>query len=159
MMSTGMRTFFHSRVQKNFKSLYQSFVPQKFASVHVWANRCNSKNKFLVRSIQTRLDCMVKPLCPKSAAKTNILQNSDVFCASKVSLICSCDKVLKVAFVRCRWLYFLEGNVSGRTRLIPKEICFETRRTSAFCSRYPGPEPLISTLNTLTRVQHRAYRK
>ena len=72
MMSTGMRTFFQSGVQKNLKSLYQSFVPQKFASAHVCANKYNRKNKFLVRSIQTRLDCVVKPLCPKSAVKINI---------------------------------------------------------------------------------------
>ena len=35
MMSTGMRTFFQSGVQKNLRSLYQSFVPQKFSSAHV----------------------------------------------------------------------------------------------------------------------------
>ena len=43
--------FFQSVVQKNLKSLYQSFVPQKFASAHMCANRYNRKNKFLVRSI------------------------------------------------------------------------------------------------------------
>ena len=59
MISTGMRTFFQSGVRKNFKSLYQSFVPQKFASAHVCANRYNRKNKFLVRCIQTRLDCWI----------------------------------------------------------------------------------------------------
>ena len=51
MMSTGMLSFSQSGVQKNHKSLYQSFVPQKFASVHVCANRYNRKNKFSVRSI------------------------------------------------------------------------------------------------------------
>ena len=35
MMSTGMHTFFQSGVQKNLKSLYRSFVPQKFASPYV----------------------------------------------------------------------------------------------------------------------------
>ena len=44
-----------------------------------------------------------------------LLQNSDVCRVSKVSLFCSCDKVLKVAFVRSRWLYCLKGNVSGNT--------------------------------------------
>ena len=72
-MSTGMCIpFFQSVVQKNLKSLYQSFVPQKFASVHVRANWYNRKNNFLVQSIQTRLDCVVKPLCPKNALKINI---------------------------------------------------------------------------------------
>ena len=45
MMSTGMRTFSQSGVQKNLKSLCQSFVLQKFASAHVCANRYNRKNK------------------------------------------------------------------------------------------------------------------
>ena len=96
MMSTGTRTFFQSGVQKNLKSLYQKIVPQKFASAHVCENRYNRKNKFLLRGIQTRLDWVVKPLCPKSAVKINI------------------------------------GILV---------------------------EPLSSTLNTLTRVQHRAPRK
>ena len=39
-----------------------------------------------------------------------ILQNSDVSRVSKLSLIFSCDKVLKVAFVRCRLLYCLKEN-------------------------------------------------
>ena len=71
MMSTGMRTFFQSGVQKNLKSLYQSFVLQKLASAHVCTDRYNRKNKSVVRSIQTMLDCVVKPLCPKSAVKIN----------------------------------------------------------------------------------------
>ena len=72
MMSTGMRTFCQSGVQKNLKSMCQSFVPQKFPSAHVCANRYNRRNKFLVPSIKNRLDCVVKPLCPKSAMKINI---------------------------------------------------------------------------------------
>ena len=73
MMSTGMCTFFQSGVQKNLKSLYQSFVPQNsLLRMCVCANRYNRKNKFLVRSIQTRLDYVVKPLCPISAVKINI---------------------------------------------------------------------------------------
>ena len=43
MMSTGMRTLFQFGLQKNLKSLYQSFVPQKFASAHVCANRYKRK--------------------------------------------------------------------------------------------------------------------
>ena len=70
MISTDMLTFFQSTIQKNLKSLYQSFIRQKSASAHVCANRMT--NKFLVRSIQTRLDCVVKPLCPKIAMKINI---------------------------------------------------------------------------------------
>ena len=89
VMSTGMRTFFQSGVQKNLKSLYQSFVPQKFASTHVCASRYNKENKFLVRSIQTT-------------------------------------------------------------------VSKERRKDQ---HRYPGTEPLSSTLNTLTRAQHRALRK
>ena len=38
MMSMGMRTFFQSGAQKNLRSLYQSFVLQKFASAHARAN-------------------------------------------------------------------------------------------------------------------------
>ena len=33
----------------------------------------------------------------------------------KNTLICSCDKVMEVAFVSCRWLCCLKGNVSGGT--------------------------------------------
>ena len=50
------------------------------------------------------------------AIKYLLLQNSDVCRVSKVySLICSRDKVLKVAFLRRRWLHCLKGNVSGST--------------------------------------------
>ena len=73
MMSTVCVPFFFS-VWGSDKSqvTVSEFVPQKFASAHVCANRYNRKNKFPVRSFQTRLDCVVKPLCPKSAKKTNI---------------------------------------------------------------------------------------
>ena len=69
---TAMRTIFSVSGSKNLMSLYQSFVPRKFASAHVYANRYNKNNKFLVRNIQTRLDYVVKPLCSKSAVKINI---------------------------------------------------------------------------------------
>ena len=44
----------------------------------------------------------------------NITKFGSVCHVLKVSLICSCDKVLKVAFV-CRWLYCLNGNMNKST--------------------------------------------
>ena len=73
MMSTGMRIIFQSGIQKNLKSLYRGFVPQKFASAQVVQTGITGKQVFSSkRSIQTRLDCVVKPMCPKSAVKINI---------------------------------------------------------------------------------------
>ena len=70
MMSTGVRTLFKSGVQKNLKSLYQCFVPQKFAFAHVCADRYDRKNM-----LKVDLDNVVKLLCPKSDVKINMVQS------------------------------------------------------------------------------------
>ena len=62
MMFTGMRSFFQSRVQKNLKSLYQSFVPQTFASAHVCANRCNRKQQVFSSKYPNQVGLCGKPL-------------------------------------------------------------------------------------------------
>ena len=59
MMSTSIRTFFQSGVQKNLKSLCQSFVLQKFASAHVCVQTDITGETSFSSSIQTRFDCVV----------------------------------------------------------------------------------------------------
>ena len=59
IMSTGMRTFYSVWGSEQAQITVSEFFPQKFASAHVYANRYNRKNKFLVQSIQTRLDYVV----------------------------------------------------------------------------------------------------
>ena len=67
MMSTGMRTFFQSGIQKNLKSRYESFVPQNsLLRMCVQTGRTGKTSFFLIKTNKkVILSSNINPRPPK----------------------------------------------------------------------------------------------